>query len=258
MGFFKRRDSSRSQRADLSLPQKRAPAPARFLPRDVVTTMRRYGRHKVDPYTSGEPSPLDAGWAPIVSSELEFAARAEPARYVSAIAEAVLPGGGWAVYGGAEFALDVWKHDLEQPAYRSLFVGGLMVRREAKVPWSKLNGFDQSYWSQHHEGEPWLPVRVPPTREAASIAPLAVGEERPIAKLLPTNDSTMLFAARTHKDRYVMILETEDDSGKRVRGEKFEANTLYDVYYTIGHRAIVHYWNDPQFEPFCQDLWPQL
>jgi hypothetical protein len=227
------------------------------LPRDIVSIMTRYGRHRVDPYTSGEPGPMDPGWRPIIPFEVDRSSRADPRGFVTALAEVVVPVGGWAVYGGAELALDVMDHDLEHPGYRALFEGGLQVRRDAGVPWVMLNSFDHVHWKTFHEGEHWLPPRVPPGREAASITLLAVGEVRRIAQVRPTDDSIALFAARPAVDRYVMILETEEDAG-RVRGEKFATEDLYDLYLSIGQGSLAHWWNDPEFEPFCQYLWPRL
>jgi len=121
-----------------------------MLPPDIVSVMERSGRHKIAPHSSGEPGPLDPGWQPIIPFAVEQQARAEPEEYVVALAEVVVPVGGWALYGAAELALDVMDHDLDNPAYRALFVGGLDVRRKAGVPWVMLNSFDHVYWEQAH------------------------------------------------------------------------------------------------------------
>jgi hypothetical protein len=229
-----------------------------MLPSDIVSVMERSGRHKIAPHSSGEPGPLDPGWEPIIPFAVEQRARAEPEKYVAALAEVIVPVGGWALYGAAELALDVMNHDLDNSAYRALFVGGLDVRRKAGVPWVMLNSFDQVYWEQAHPDEPWLPERQPPTREAANITPLEIYEERRVAQVSPRDDSKLIFIARPAADRYVMVLETPQDDGSRLRGEMYTASTLYDVYAAVGERVIAHFWNDPEFESFCKYVAPNL
>ncbi len=228
------------------------------LPANIVSIMERSGRHKIAPHSSGEPGPLDVGWRPIVPFDVEQDARADPQAYVDALAEVVLPAGGWAVYGAAELALDVMNHDLDNPSYRALFVGGLDVRRKAEVPWVMLNSFDHSYWTEAHPDEPWLPERVPPGRETARIAPLEVREERCVAQVSPRDDSKLMIVTRPAHDRYVMVLEHPQDDGSRARSEMYEAGTLYDVYAEVGQRVIAHFWNAPEFEPFCRYVAPTL
>jgi|SRR5664279_67506 len=229
-----------------------------LLPSNIVSIMERSGRHKIAPHSSGEPDPLDPGWEPIIPYDVEQRARKEPEAYVRALAEVIVPVGGWAVYGAAELALDVMNHDLDNPSYRSLFVGGLEVRRKAEVPWVMLNSFDQVYRREAHPDEPWLPERHPPSRANAKITPLEVYAERRVAQVSPRDDSKMMFIARPEADRYVMVLETPKDDGGRLRGEMYAGSTQYDVYATVGERVIAHFWNDPEFAPFCKYVAPEL
>ena len=229
-----------------------------LLPPNIVSIMERSGRHKIAPHSSGEPSPLDPGWEPIIPFDVEEKARAEPQAYVDALAEVIVPVSGWAVYGAAELALDVMHHDLDNSSYRALFVEGLDVRRKAEVPWVMLNSFDHAYWSEAHPDEPWLPERLAPAREAAKITPLKLHEERCVAQVSPGNDSKLMFITRPAPDLYVMMIEHPQDDGSRVRGEMYKGSTLYDVYAGIGQRVIAHFWNDPEFEPFCKYVAPKL
>lgn len=231
-----------------------------LLPPEIVARLERYGRFRVDRYTAGEPDPLDPAWEPIIPTKFETDARTDPERYVDALAEVVGPVGGWSIYGAAEFALDIGDHDLESPAYRTLFVGGLMVRREAGVPWPMLNGFDQVYWNTEHAGEPWQPTRQPPKREEAAISPLEVGQEREIARVSGGEDPKVILATRPSADRYALVIEHPRDDGPPARGEMFAADNLYDVYVGVGmeEHALAHFWNDAEFEPFCRHLWPRL
>jgi thiol-disulfide isomerase/thioredoxin len=169
-----------------------------------------------------------------------------------------VPIGGWAVYGAAEFALDIMRHDLDSPAYRALFVAGLEARREAQVPWVMLNSFDQVYWQGAHPDESWLPERKPPARDSASITPLEVHQERRVAQVSPGDDSRLIFVTRPEPDQYVMIIEHPQADGSRTRGVMYEASTLYDAYAGLGQKVIVHFWNDPEFEPFCKYVAPKI
>src|ERR1019366_107094 len=229
-----------------------------LLPVDIVSIMERSGRHRIAPHSSGEPSPLDPGWEPIVPVRFESEARADPQPYSDALAEIIAPIGGWAVYGAAEFALDIMHHDLDNPSYHALFVGGLEARRQAEVPWGMLNSFDHLYWQEAHPDEPWLPERRPPARESASIAPLEVHQERRVAQVSPGDDSRLIFVTRPEPDQYVMVIEHPQDDGSRSRGVMYEANTLYDAYAGLGEKVLAHFWNDPEFEPFCKYVAPKL
>ncbi len=241
-----------------ALPREDARAGHPLLPANIVSIMERSGRHKIAPHSSGEPGPLDPGWEPIIPFELEQQARAEPQQIVEALAEVIVPVGGWAVYGAAELALDVMNHDLSNSAYRALFVGGLEVRRKADVPWVMLNSFDQMYWDEAHPDEPWQPERTPPTREVAKITPVEVYQERRVAQVTPSEDSKLMFITRPAPDRYLMVLETPQDDGSRLRGEIYAASSLYDAYSGMGERVIAHFWNDPEFEPFCKYVAPKI
>ncbi len=232
--------------------------PHPLLPADIVSIMERSGRHKIAPHSSGEPSPLEPSWKPIVPTDFEMQARANPQPYVDALAEIIVPVGGWAVYGAAEFALDIMHHELDNPSYRALFVGGLEARRQAQVPWVMLNSFDHVFWQEAHPDEPWLPERQPPAREGASITPLEVGQERRVAQVAPDDHSRLIFATRPASDQYVMVIEHPQDDGSRTRGVMYEAGTLYDAYMGLGEKAIAHFWNDPEFEPFCRYVAPTL
>ncbi len=220
--------------------------------------MERSGRHRIAPHTSGEPSPLDPDWEPIIPIDFEMKVRAEPQNYIEVLAEVIVPVGGWAAYGAAELALDVMEHDLDNSAYRALFVAGLEVRRQAQVPWVMLNSFDHAYWSDAHPDEPWLPERQPPSREAADITPLKVDQERRVAQVSPGDDSKVLLITRPAPDRYAMLIEHPQEDGSRMRGVFYEAGTLYDVYIGAGQQVLAHFWNAPEFEPFCRYLAPRL
>ena len=229
-----------------------------LLPSDIVSILERYGRHRIAPHSSGEPSPLEPGWEPIIPIEFEMKVRPEPQKYIEALAEVIIPIGGWAAYGAAELALDVAEHDLDNIAYRDLFVAGLHVRREAQVPWVMLNSFDHAYWAEAHPNEEWLPERHPPPRERAVISALEVNQERRVAEVSPGGDSKIIFITRPAPDRYAMVIEHPQDDGTRTRGVMYEAGNLYDAYAGLGQQVIAHFWNDPEFEPFCKHVAPQI
>jgi hypothetical protein len=229
-----------------------------LLPPNIVAIMERSGRHKIAPHSSGEPSLLDPGWGPIIPIDFELKARSEPQAYVNALTEVIVPIGGWAVYGAAEFALDIMDHDLDNLAYRSLFVAGLEARREAQVPWVMLNSFDQMYWQDAHPDEPWLPERQPPARDSASITPLEVHQERRVVQVSPGDYSRLIFITRPEPDQYVMLIEHPQADGSRARGSMYEASTMYDAYAGLGRKVIAHFWNDPEFEPFCKYVAPKV
>lgn len=67
-----------------------------LLPANVVQMMERFGRHEIDPMGSA-----DDGYAVFQATQepLISASRTDPSAFISALADACLPVGGWAVYG---------------------------------------------------------------------------------------------------------------------------------------------------------------
>ena len=116
------------------------------------------------------------------------------------------------------------------------------------------------YWNAEHPDEPWLPPRRPPARDDAVITPLAVGEEREIARVSGDDDPRVIFATRPSADNYVIVIQHPQDDGPPTRGQMFAADNLYDPYLGVGMHeySLPHFWNHPEFEPFCRHLWPRL
>src|SRR6266849_4138399 len=67
------------------------------LPDDIIRMMERFGRYEFNPQTSGV-DPADMGQ---LMAELYPFASADPDGFLVALAEAVLPVGGWVVYGAS-------------------------------------------------------------------------------------------------------------------------------------------------------------
>jgi len=89
---------------------------------------------------------------------------------------------------------------------------------------------------------------------------LDIGEERVIARVSGDENPKVIYATRPTADRYSIVIQHPQSNGPPTRGEMFAADNLYDAYIGVGMHAhaLPHFWNDPEFEPFCRHLWPRV
>jgi len=143
--------------------------------------------------------------------------------WVTALSEEVLPVGGWAVYGASEVVMKVMGHPVGLPAYCAILDASLELQRDAGVWESQMSPNEVIYWKERHPEEIWLPRREPPSRETASITPLAVGDERKLGSVTRRADSNAIYVLHPDTDRYVWLLDYPDSSstaGARLREER--------------------------------------
>jgi hypothetical protein len=171
MGFFDRRRDSRQKESTTASPwftsrpeTKTAlyTGPSdRNLPSNIVSMMEQFGRFEFDPMGTGI---IDAGsvWGSLIAPLMPYA-QSDTTGFLRALADAVLPAGGWAVYGGERLVKEVLSGDLDDPSYAAMLTAALNFLRECGVPNTRLNGYEWSFW-QRTKGrtEPWLYARPAP------------------------------------------------------------------------------------------------
>lgn len=227
-----------------------APRPV-YLPSDVVSLMHRFGRHEIDPMNS--PREPGSVWRDLVQP-LHPAAQADPAAFVTALAERVLPVGGWAVYGAMRTVTELLPSDFRHPARDALFDAALSFLRTRGVPPNMLNGYEWRHWcAVRADGEAWLEGHPMPTVEQAPIRPLASDELRPVVRLSADRDANIIYVERHPDGGYRSVVEARwsDEDLRRSRAEGIRAQTLPLLYRALAESfQTPTYWFDPELGPY--------
>jgi hypothetical protein len=175
--------------------------------------------------------------------------------YVDALAEAILPIGGWAVLGGADLLVKAIFEPDDRPSYVSLLLAALELKRAVRVSDIALSLYEGEFWRQHNPGHEWLEPKSPPARPDALISPLAIGEERKVGQHTSAPTSNLVLVRRTAEDRYLAFVDQEVERGEpakgRVEAPMREADNLYDIFVFLGESPLANFWNHEELEPFC-------
>ncbi|HEX5548018.1 MAG TPA: hypothetical protein VFX24_11455, partial [Ktedonobacterales bacterium] len=114
------------------------------LPRDIVSMMERYGRFEYDPQGSGE----DAGsiWSQTQSPLRPFATE-DLSGFLAALATAVLPVGGWAVFGAERTMWNlISSPNREDPSYNAIMDASLAFLRTLDRSQGHVTGYEWQHW----------------------------------------------------------------------------------------------------------------
>jgi hypothetical protein len=233
------------------------------LPADIVAKMAKYGKNRrYPPHDVYEILALDPYESGSFIDTLRAMPPDEQRGWISALSDAVVPVGGWAAYGAADFVMPVASSLGDLAAYKSIVEASLQFQRSSGVWESDLSGNERIFWEVNHPGEQWMTPTSPPSRDAAVIADLPVGQERKVVVMSAILDSNEVYASHPEAGRYVAIVEAPVERGEdrgRVRNEADSAESLYDLYCKLGqHMRISNHWVHPELEPFFPYPTPQI
>ena len=226
--------------------------PESSLPVNIVSMMDQFGRFEFDPMGAGV---VDASgvWQNLVVPLLPYA-QADPAGFLRDLADAVVPAGGWAAYGGERLVKELLSGDLEDPSYDRIMTVALHFLRACGVPSLRLNGYESSFWARTTgRTEPWLYSRQMPTAEQAALTELQPGEVRCIAQLEAAPDSNAVFVCREDDGSYTALIDARYSDTDPSRGQTRwkSAASLHDLYLEVGRALQVpSHWYDAEFEPY--------
>ncbi|ONI48738.1 MULTISPECIES: hypothetical protein [unclassified Streptomyces] len=219
------------------------------LPGDVVARMERFGRFEFDPAATG----IDATdvWGELQEPFLPFA-ESDPGGFARELANAVLPAGGFALFGAARTMWNLIGSDFDDPAYRSVRTAALEFFRANGVPAGRLPTDDWLFWRKNHS-EPWLAGSPPPAPGEARITPLAPGELRRVAQITEMPDSNVVHVGTADDGRFVAVVDApaSDTDPTRSRFVWMSADTLHALYTGMGEvfQTPVH-WAAEELRPF--------
>jgi hypothetical protein len=213
--------------------------------------MELFGRYEFD--SSRSPDPVLNVWTDIVSPLLADAQR-DPHGFLAALADRVVPAGGWAVYGGERLVKELLSGDFDDPSYHRMMDGALDFLRSQGIPPMRLNGHEWGRWTSTRGGtQDWLPRRPPPTPNAEVLTPLQPGEKRRVAQREGRPDSNVIFVQQDAPMTVTAKIEgaKSDDDPTRAQWDWKSCRTLYDLYLEIGTSLQVPpHWCDPELAAF--------
>lgn len=225
--------------------------PSSRLPSNIVDLMVKNGRFEWDPPGSG----IDGAsiWSTVQEPLVPFA-QSDPAGFLSALAAAVVPAGGWASYGAERLMIDLLGADRDEPGYHAVMSASLRFLRERGVPNSRMSGYEWQYW-QAHDGrnEPWLPGQEAPAAVDAKITELQPGELRKVAQVTAESDSNLIFVRRDDSAGYVAVIEAKysDDNPRRGQNDWHTSDTLHELYQRIGESfQVPTFWSADELAPY--------
>jgi len=225
------------------------------LPGNIVSVLERYGQYEWNPQANtmgiGELGNLMAGLYPI--------ATADPDRFLSDLATAVLPVGGWAVYGASRLIWELLSSTndsqvLQNPAYIAIMDATIEFLRSNGVPPMRVRPYEWNYWlGKGGTITSWVPTRRTPSQAEAQITALRPGETRRVAQLTSQSDSNVILVRQKDDGRYAAIIDARqsDEDPRRSQWEWKSADSLYELYAEIGlSQQTPTYWYDRELEPF--------
>jgi hypothetical protein len=122
-----------------------------LLPADIVRRMEYYGRFEFAPQQS-EPD------APRLINELIYQplyplASVDPDRFISELAAAVLPVGGWAVYGGERCVRDLLNTQTRHPGFVAMIDAAITFLQGQGYGMMHVAPYEYDVWRELHPGE---------------------------------------------------------------------------------------------------------
>ncbi|MCM2422180.1 hypothetical protein [Streptomyces sp. RKAG293] len=227
----------------------RRPSSSTDFPPDVASRMEQFGRFEFDPTGSG----IDASyvWNELQAPFLAFA-QSDPDRFAEELAEAVLPAGGFALFGASRTIWSLAGSDCRSPSYDGVRMAALEFFRSNGITTSRISPDDYRFWREHRD-EPWLVGRPRPAPDEAVITPLALGEVRPLARITAEAESNIIYVQSGPDGGYQAVVEARHSDTDPTRGhfDWLRAATLHSLYAQIGEafQVPVH-WVADELEPY--------
>jgi hypothetical protein len=246
MGLFNRKSSETRPSSTEARPE--------LLPPDIVAQMEKMGRLRSIGHSTEETLAMEEQFLGSMEEHFLGLSQEEKQTYVDALADTLLPPGGWAAYGAASLLVKTMFEPDDYPAYVKLLLTSLEFKRTARVSEQALSLYELEFWRKHNPSTEWLESKDPPARVAAPISPLDIGDEREVGRHESAPDSNRVFVAREAEDRYLAVVDQpihREKDPRRVRSTIFEADNVYDVYVFLGQTPFPNFWNESELEPFC-------
>jgi hypothetical protein len=122
-----------------------------LLPSDIVQRMEYYGRFEFSPQESEPDAPRRIN--ELIYKPLYPIASADPDRFITELAAAVLPTGGWAVYGGERSVWDLLSSETRHPGFVAMVDAALKFLFSQGYGMMHVTPYERDVWCELHPGE---------------------------------------------------------------------------------------------------------
>ena len=123
------------------------------LPGDIVQRMEYYGRCEFSPQSSGPEVANKIN--ELIYQPLYPVACADPDTFITRLADAVLPVGGWAVYGGERCVRDLINTQTRHPGFVAMIDAAMAFLRSQGHGMQHVAPYEREVWQELHPGEYW-------------------------------------------------------------------------------------------------------
>jgi hypothetical protein len=199
------------------------------VPQVTRSELERYGRQKISSADS-------ADWEFAGDLELRsyYWAKDNSTGFLHAIAETAA-GGGWAALGAARLQIEAIGFQEGNQEFDTIMRHALNFLRSRGIPKLYLTGYENGWWADNSNGEPWLIGRPAPDLAAAPITPLANDEMRHIADMGPQGNDNKIFVTKS-SDGYKAVIRgrNSDEDPTITQFDWLTAQTLHQLYVRIG------------------------
>lgn len=171
-----------------------------MLPNDIVSKMERFGQYEFNSQTSGV-DPAEMGQ---LLGDLYPVASADPDGFMVALAEVVLPVGGWAIYGASRTIWELLSSSnsasiRQHSSYKAIMNAALEFLRTKGRSFMMLRPYEQDHWmASGGTRDTWMPR--PPTSSQVATNPANIPdspeawEKASLAHIQSGHDSEALVA----------------------------------------------------------------
>ena len=123
------------------------------LPGDIVRRMEYYGRCEFSPQQSAPDAASKIN--ELVYQPLYPVASADPDTFISQLAGAVLPVGGWAVYGGERCVRDLINTQTRHPGFVAMIDAAMVFLRSQGYGLQYVAPYEREIWLELHPDGRW-------------------------------------------------------------------------------------------------------
>jgi len=124
-----------------------------LLPSDIVQRMEYYGRFEFSPQESDPDAPRRIN--ELIYQLLYPVASADPDRFIAELADAVLPVGGWAVYGGERCVRDLINAQTRHPGYVAMVDAAIKFLLSQGYGMMHVAPYERDVWDELHPDGQW-------------------------------------------------------------------------------------------------------
>lgn len=124
-----------------------------LFPSDIVRKMEYYGRCEFSPQESEPDAPQRIN--ELIYQPLYPVALADPDKFIAELTDAVLPVGGWAVYGGERCVRDLINAQTRHPGFVAMVDAAIRFLLKQGYGMMHVAPYERDVWDELHPDGQW-------------------------------------------------------------------------------------------------------